>query len=103
MTPPHAEPAVLTPGPGAGRPWLVRVSPSARGSLHFRQHAVRALAVALPVRAAGLIVTAVLGVIAVVLAMSGRKQVEQASPPTPEQAVENVKADMAEIKESTHR
>ncbi|MEW2301564.1 phage holin family protein [Streptomyces sp. NPDC006655] len=64
---------------------------------------IAALAVALPVWAAGLIVTAVLGVIAAVLAMSGKKQVDQAAPPTPEQTVENVKADMAEIKESAHR
>ncbi|WP_055495084.1 phage holin family protein [Streptomyces sp. TP-A0356] len=65
--------------------------------------AIAALAVALPVWAAGLIVTAVLGVIAAVLAMSGKKQVDQAAPPTPEQTVENVKADVAEIKESAHR
>ncbi|MFD5537722.1 phage holin family protein [Streptomyces sp. NPDC127079] len=64
---------------------------------------IAALAVALPVWAAGLIVTAVLGVIAAVLAMSGKKQVDQAAPPTPEQTVENVKADVAEIKESAHR
>ncbi|MEU6366521.1 phage holin family protein [Streptomyces sp. NPDC046931] len=65
--------------------------------------AIAALAVALPVWAAGLIVTAVLGVIAAVMAMSGKKQVDQAAPPTPEQTVENVKADVAEIKESAHR
>ena len=65
--------------------------------------AIAALAVALPVWAAGLIVTAVLGVIAAVMAMSGKKQVDQAAPPTPEQTVENVKADGAEIKESAHR
>ncbi|MER6408253.1 phage holin family protein [Streptomyces viridosporus] len=65
--------------------------------------AITALAVALPVWAAGLIVTAVLGVIAAVMAMSGKKQVDQAAPPTPEQTVENVKADVAEIKESAHR
>jgi hypothetical protein len=62
-----------------------------------------ALAVALPVWAAGLIVTAVLGVIAAVMAMSGKKQVDRAAPLTPEQTVENVKADVAEIKESAHR
>ncbi|MFD8396081.1 phage holin family protein [Streptomyces sp. NPDC059680] len=64
---------------------------------------IAALAVALPVWAAGLIVTAVLGVIAAVMAMSGKKQVDQAAPPTPEQTVEKVKADVAEIKESAHR
>ncbi|MFI9810062.1 phage holin family protein [Streptomyces sp. NPDC052301] len=65
--------------------------------------AIAALAVALPVWAAGLIVTAVLGVIAAVLAMSGKKQVDRAGHPRPEQTVENVKADVAEIKESVHR
>ncbi|MEU8033571.1 phage holin family protein [Streptomyces sp. NPDC049099] len=64
---------------------------------------IAALAVALPVWAAGLIVTAVLGVITAVMALSGKKQVDQAAPPTPVQTVENVKADVAEIKESAHR
>ena len=64
---------------------------------------IAALAVPLPVWAAALIVTAVLGVIAAVMAMSGKKQVDQAAPPTPEQTIENVKADLAEIKESAHR
>ncbi|MEV5508731.1 phage holin family protein [Streptomyces orinoci] len=64
---------------------------------------IAALAVALPVWAAALIVTAVLGVIAAVMAISGKKQVDQAAPPAPEQTVENVKADVAKIKESAHR
>ncbi|ALO99777.1 membrane protein [Streptomyces hygroscopicus subsp. limoneus] len=64
---------------------------------------IAALAVPLPVWAAALIVTAVLGVIAAVLAISGKKQVDQAAPPAPEQTIENVKADVAEIKESAHR
>ncbi|GAB2879407.1 phage holin family protein [Streptomyces deserti] len=65
--------------------------------------AIAALAVPLPVWAAALIVTAVLGVIAAVMAMSGKKQVDQAAPPAPEQTIENAKADVAEIKESAHR
>jgi uncharacterized membrane protein YqjE len=65
--------------------------------------AIAALAVPLPVWAAALIVTAVLGVIAAVMALSGKKQVSQAAPPTPEQTIENVKADVAEIKESAQR
>ncbi|MEU6093079.1 phage holin family protein [Streptomyces sp. NPDC047085] len=64
---------------------------------------IAALAVTLPVWTAGLIVTAVLGMVAAVMAMSGKKQVDQAAPPTPEQTVENVKADVAEIKESAQR
>ncbi|CAL9340870.1 hypothetical protein SUDANB96_00271 [Streptomyces sp. enrichment culture] len=65
--------------------------------------AIAALAVPLPVWAAALIVTAVLGVIAAVMAMSGKKQVDRAAPPAPQQTIENVKADVATIKESAHR
>jgi uncharacterized membrane protein YqjE len=65
--------------------------------------AIAALAVPLPVWAAALIMTAVLGVIAGVLALSGKKQVRQAESPTPQQTIENVKADVAEIKGSAHR
>lgn len=64
---------------------------------------IAALAVPLPVWAAALIVTAVLGVIAAVMAMSGKRQIGQAAPPAPEQTIENVKADVAEIKESAKR
>ncbi|MFJ5998571.1 phage holin family protein [Streptomyces sp. NPDC092370] len=65
--------------------------------------AIAVLAVPLPVWAAALIVTAVLGAIAVVMALSGKKQVKQGAPPTPEQTIDSVKADVAEIKESAHR
>ncbi|MGX1274411.1 phage holin family protein [Streptomyces phaeoluteigriseus] len=65
--------------------------------------AIAALAVPLSVWAAALIVTAVLGVITAVMALSGKKQVAQAAPPKPEQTIENVKADVHEIKESAHR
>ncbi|WP_282796348.1 phage holin family protein [Streptomyces sp. CC224B] len=65
--------------------------------------AIAALAVPLPVWAAALIVTAVLGVIAGVMAMTGKKQISEANPPAPEQAINSVKADVAEIKESAHR
>ncbi|MER6378200.1 phage holin family protein [Streptomyces mirabilis] len=58
---------------------------------------------ALPVWAAALIITAVLGVITAVLAMTGRKEVSQTSPPAPEQTIESVKEDVAEIKESAQR
>ncbi|MCX4617682.1 phage holin family protein [Streptomyces mirabilis] len=64
---------------------------------------IAALAVPLPVWAAALTVTAVLGVIAAVMTMTGKKQVSQAAPPTPEQAIDSVKADVAEIKESAQR
>ncbi|MGW4566487.1 phage holin family protein [Streptomyces sp. NPDC004561] len=65
--------------------------------------AIAALALSLPVWAAALIVTAVLGVIAAVLALRGKKEVTKASPPSPQETIENVKADVAEIKESAHR
>ncbi|MET9735690.1 phage holin family protein [Streptomyces sp. NPDC006458] len=65
--------------------------------------AVAALAVPLPVWAAALIVTAVLALVTAVLALAGKKQVKQGSPPTPQLAIDGVKADMNEIKESARR
>jgi hypothetical protein len=44
---------------------------------------------------AALIVTAVLGALAGLLALQGKTQVEQATPPVPEQATESVKEDVA--------
>ncbi len=64
---------------------------------------IAALALVLPVWASALIVTGVLAVVAAVLALVGRTQVGQATPPTPEQTIETVKADIAQIKESSHR
>ncbi|MDQ0946398.1 putative membrane protein YqjE [Streptomyces phaeochromogenes] len=65
--------------------------------------AIAALAVPLPVWAAALIVTAVLGVITAVLALTGKKEVGRAAPPAPQQTIDSVKVDMAEIKESAQR
>ncbi|MGW3817968.1 phage holin family protein [Streptomyces sp. NPDC005046] len=65
--------------------------------------AIAALSVSLPVWAAALIVTVALGVVAAVMALRGKRQVGRAAPPKPEQAIENVKADVAEIKRSAHR
>lgn len=65
--------------------------------------AIAALAVPLPVWAAALIVTAFLGVVTAVLALTGKKEFSQAAPPTPEQTIDSVKADVAEIKESAKR
>jgi hypothetical protein len=64
---------------------------------------IAALAVPLPVWAAALIMAAVLGSAAAVLALTGKKEVGQAAPPTPEQTFDSVKADVAEIKESVKR
>ncbi|GAA3388022.1 hypothetical protein GCM10017752_06670 [Streptomyces roseoviridis] len=64
---------------------------------------IAALALVLPVWAAALVVTAVLGVIAAVMARTGKKEFDRATPLAPEQTIENVKADVARIKESAHR
>ncbi|WP_328746237.1 phage holin family protein [Streptomyces sp. NBC_00285] len=73
------------------------------GLLALAGTAVAALSLVLPVWASALIVTAVLFVIAAVLAATGRAQLRQATPPTPEQALDSVKADVEEIKERAHR
>ena len=50
---------------------------------------------------AALIVTAVWGAVAGVLALSGRQKVKQATPPTPEQTVETLKEDVQWAKTRT--
>ncbi|MFD3757684.1 phage holin family protein [Streptomyces sp. NPDC058622] len=64
---------------------------------------IAALALVLPVWAAALIVTGVLGVVAAVTALAGKKQIARAGTPAPEQTIDSVKADLAEIKEKAHR
>jgi uncharacterized membrane protein YqjE len=61
--------------------------------------AVLLLATALEPWIAALIVAVVLFALAGVLAISGKKQVEQASPAAPEQAIESAKKDIDEVKE----
>lgn len=56
------------------------------------------LAVWLPAWAAALIVTVVLFAIAGVAALLGKKNVEKATPPKPERAIESVKQDVATVK-----
>jgi hypothetical protein len=65
--------------------------------------AVYALALVLPAWAAALIVGAVVLAVAGVAAVIGKNKVSEAAPPVPDAAVENVKADVAEIKESARR
>jgi MFS family permease len=48
--------------------------------------------------ASAFIVTAGLGLVAGVLALVGKRQVGEATPPKPEAAIESVQADVAEIK-----
>ncbi|MDQ0778068.1 putative membrane protein YqjE [Streptomyces aurantiacus] len=64
---------------------------------------VAALSLVLPVWAAALIVTAVLFLVAAVLAKTGRTQLGRATPPKPERALGSVRADVDEIKERAHR
>ncbi|MFF8595761.1 phage holin family protein [Streptomyces sp. NPDC015220] len=63
---------------------------------------VAALSLVLPVWASALIVTGVLFAIAGLLAMTGRVELRRAGPPTPEQTLGSVRADVEEIKERAH-
>jgi uncharacterized membrane protein YqjE len=65
--------------------------------------AALALATAVDAWAAALIVGVVLLVVAGVLGVTGKKQVEQATPPIPEQAIDSAKRDVDEVKESARR
>ncbi|MGW7261378.1 phage holin family protein [Streptomyces sp. NPDC054834] len=73
------------------------------GLLGLAAAAVAALSLTLPVWAAALIVTAVLFAVASVLAATGRAQLKRAAPPTPEETLGSVKADVEEIRERAHR
>jgi uncharacterized membrane protein YqjE len=63
--------------------------------------AIVLLDLVLPLWAAALIVTAVLFAVAGVAALTGKKQVSQATPPAPEKAIAGVKQDVATIKGGT--
>ncbi|MFI5469495.1 phage holin family protein [Streptomyces cacaoi] len=73
------------------------------GLLALAGTGVAALSLTLPVWAAALIVTAVLFAIAGVLAAVGRGQLRRAAPPTPEETLGSVRADVEEIRERAHR
>ena len=60
--------------------------------------AVLALALALPAWAAALIVGLLLLAAAAVAGLTGKKSVEQATPPAPERAIAGIKDDVATIK-----
>nr|WSW70838.1 phage holin family protein [Streptomyces sp. NBC_00995] len=64
---------------------------------------IAGLALVLPLWAAALIVTAVLAAAAGVAALAGKKQIARAGAPAPEQTIDSVKADLAEVKEKAHR
>ncbi len=59
---------------------------------------VLALATFLPAWLAALIVTVIYGAVAGVLALRGRAEVQQATPPLPEQAVDSTKEDVRWVK-----
>ena len=65
--------------------------------------AIMGLAEAVPGWLSALIVAVVLFVIAGVLALVGKKEVSQATPPVPEHAISGVKQDVETVKESVHR
>ncbi|MFE5675310.1 phage holin family protein [Streptomyces erythrochromogenes] len=64
---------------------------------------IAALALVLPVWASALVLTVILGTVAGGTALAGRKQIARAGTPAPEQTIDSVKADLAEIKEKAHR
>ncbi|MFF4170873.1 phage holin family protein [Streptomyces sp. NPDC001744] len=64
---------------------------------------IAALALVLPVWAAALIVAVLLAGAAAVAAAAGKKQIDKAGAPAPRQTIDNVKADVAEIREKAHR
>ncbi len=65
--------------------------------------AIAGLATAMDTWAAALIVTVVLFALAGVLALTGKKQVTEATPPKPEQAIAGLQADVATVKEHAKR
>ncbi|MFE2923744.1 phage holin family protein [Streptomyces goshikiensis] len=64
---------------------------------------IAALALVLPVWASALVIAAVLAVVAGGVALAGKKQITRAGTPAPEQTIDSVRADLAEIKEKAHR
>lgn len=61
------------------------------------------LALVLPAWSAALIVTVVLFAVAGIAALMGKKRVSQATPPTPQQTIGNVKRDIETVKEGFQR
>ena len=64
---------------------------------------VLGLAEAMPAWLAALIVAVLLFAVAGVMAVLGRKEVQQATPPVPREAVDSVMADIDEVKERAKR
>lgn len=64
---------------------------------------IAALALVLPVWAAALIVAVVIFIVAGVLGLLGKSQIQRATPPVPEITVESVKRDVATVTERIKR
>lgn len=64
---------------------------------------ILAVAAALPGWLAAIILAAVLFMVAAVLALIGKKDVQQAAPPLPTETIESVKTDVATVKERAAR
>ena len=64
---------------------------------------IAALALVLPVWAAALIVAVVIFIVAGVLGLLGKNQIQRATPPVPESTVESVKRDVAAVTERIKR
>ncbi|MFG1615231.1 phage holin family protein [Nonomuraea wenchangensis] len=61
------------------------------------------LALVMPAWVAALVVGVVLLVVAAVLGLVGKNQVQRATPPVPEETIASVKADIDMVKERAHR
>ena len=64
---------------------------------------IAALALVLPVWAAALIVAVVIFIVAGVLGLLGKNQIQRATPPVPESTVESIKRDVATVSERIRR
>jgi uncharacterized membrane protein YqjE len=65
--------------------------------------AILGLATVVEASLAALIVAVALFAVAGVLGLMGRQQVQRATPPKPEAAIESVQADITEVRERAHR
>jgi uncharacterized membrane protein YqjE len=65
--------------------------------------AILALGTAMTAWLAALVVAVVLFAVAAVLALTGKRRLQQATPPAPEAAIEGVQADIEEVKERAGR
>ncbi len=73
------------------------------GLAAFITAAIAALALVLPVWLSAVIVGVALLVIAGLLALIGRSQIQQGTPPVPEQAMRGIKQDVEAVKEGVRR